>query len=120
MTRARRWGVAAKATLVLLAVAIVAPTAGAATMPSQTSVGQAAQVTQTDAAAERQLVQAALVDLTLSEKQAAERVQLLTDQEVQVLAGDLDSIRAGGAGGSQTFSLEQVLLIAILVLLIAD
>ena len=118
MRTTRRWGMPAVAVLVVLAAAVLAPAAGAATMPSQTSVGQAAQAAPANAAAERQMVKAQLLDLGLAKDQAAGRVQLLTDAEVHVLAAELESIRAGGADGQQTFSMEQVLLIAILVVLL--
>jgi len=118
MRIARRWTLPAAAILVVVAAAILAPAAGAAEMPSQTSVGPTAQVAKANVAAERQVVQKALVDLGLSKEQAAQRLQLLTDDEVHALAAQVQSIRAGGAG-QQTFSLEQVLLIAILIVLIA-
>jgi len=113
----RKWRIPAMLTLALLAAAMLASAVGAAEMPSQTSLSEGAKVAQANVAAERQALQSALVDLGLTKDQAAQRVQLLTDQEVHALAAQVGSIRAGGAG-QQSFSLEQVLLVAILVVLI--
>jgi hypothetical protein len=119
MRTAHGWGMVVMTVLVALAAGVLASAASAATMPSQTTLGEAATTAQADAAAERAAVQAALVKVGLTQEQAAERVQLLTDAEVHALAARADSIRAGGAG-TRSFSLEEVLLIAILVILIVD
>jgi len=118
MKTACRWGMPAAVLLAAVVAVLLAPAAGAATMPSQTSLGAAADAPRANVAAERQTVQSTLVDLGLTKDQAAKRVELLTDDEVHVLAADVSAIRAGG--DERSFSLEQVLLIAILIVLLAD
>ena len=59
-------------------------------------------------------VQNQLAALGLGAAAASERVNALTDDEVQQLAGKIDSLPAGADGGSVIF----VLLVVVLVILI--
>ncbi len=88
---------------VLLSASLAASTAWAAPVPSQTSAGSVGQVDDKAVAAERELIKGRLLDFGLAETDAASRVDLLTDQEVHALAGDLDSVQAAGATWNQTW-----------------
>jgi hypothetical protein len=86
--------------VLLLAVSLMVCLAGsavwAAPVPSQGS-----SVSQTEGqavAAERELVKGRLMDFGLTDEQATSRADLLTEEEIHVLAGDLDSVQAAGAG----------------------
>ena len=62
-------------------------------------------------------VQNQLASLGLSAAAASERVNALTDDEVQQLAGKIDSLPAGADGGIVTVLLVVVLVLLILYLL---
>ncbi len=64
-------------------------------------------------------VQNQLASLGLDKATASERVNALTDDEVQQLAGKIDSLPAGADGGSVVFILLVVLLV-ILILYLVD
>jgi hypothetical protein len=59
-----------------------------------------------------------LMDFGLAEQTAGSRVDLLTDQEVHVLASDLEAVQI--AGDDIRWDTTTVLLLLILVVLIAD
>ncbi len=101
---------------VLVTVAILGSMGWAAPMPSQASVGAPEQVDAKAITAERDLVKGKLMGFGLTEKQAASRVDLLSDQEVHTLAANLDKLQAAGA---TTLTTEQILLLLILVVLVA-
>lgn len=88
--------------LAALALALMAPLACAAPVPSQTTCTASVTLDEQAAAAEREIVKGRLMDFGLSEKDAGSRVSLLTDQEVHALATDLDAVRAGGANPDET------------------
>ena len=89
----------------LLAVSLMVCLAGsvgwAAPVPSQGSSVDRAEGQAV--AAERELVKGRLMDFGLTDEQAGSRADLLTDEEIHVLAGDLDSVQAAGAGYSRTW-----------------
>jgi len=97
--RSSRWIV------LLMAVSLLVCLAGsavwAAPVPSQGSSvdqGQGQAV-----AAERELVQGRLMEFGLTDEQAGSRVDLLTDEEIHVLAADPDSVQAAGAYSQRTW-----------------
>jgi hypothetical protein len=100
--------------------ALTVPSAWAAPVPSQTSCGSAETVDAQAVAAERELVTGKLMDFGLSEKDAASRVGLLTDQEVHTLASDFESLKVAGDDFEWTWNTTTVLLVLILVVLIVD
>ena len=102
----------------LVAVALTGGAAMAAPVPSQTSAAPTAAADAQTVAAERQLVSGALMDYGLSQADAADRVSLLTDEEVHALAADLDSVQI--AGDDIQWDTTTVLLLLILVVLIAN
>jgi len=104
--------------VVLVTVALAGPASLAAVVPSQTSYGSVEQADAMVVAAERELVEARLMDFGLAEDDAASRVSLLTDGEVHTLASDLDSLQT--AGDEIEWDTTTVLLLLILVVLIAD
>ncbi len=71
--------------------------AAAAPVPSQAASTTAAQPDAGALAAERALLQARLVGFGLTERAAADRVALLTDEEVHALVAHPDSLQAAGA-----------------------
>ena len=107
------------ALLAVMALALVGP-ALAAPVPSQTVSATAGEADAQAVAAERGMVQGKLMDFGLSEKQAADRVTLLTDQEVHAIAADLESVKAAGALGDREWDTVTVLLLLILVAILAD
>ena len=107
------------ALMAVLALAMLAPAAYAAPVPSQTTCSTSATVDEQAVAAERELVKGKLMDFGLSEKDAASRVQLLTDAEIHALAADLDSVQAAGAIRDQQWDTVTVLLLLILVAILA-
>ncbi len=102
--------------MVALALAMSAPLALAAPVPSQATCATTAAADSTTIAAERDLIKAKLMDFGLTEKKAGDRVALLTDEEVHAIAADLSSLRAAGASGS--LDTTTVLLVILLVVLI--
>jgi hypothetical protein len=63
-------------------------------------------------------VQSQLASLGLGAAAASERVNALTDDEVQQLAGKIDSLPAGADGGSILFVLLIVLLVVLILYLV--
>ena len=103
--------------LVVLVAAVFGGSAGwAAPVPSQASAGASENPDAEAVAAERELVEGKLMDFGLSEEDAGSRVSLLTDEEVHVLAGDLDSLQVGGH--EIEWNTTTVVLLLILVVLI--
>lgn len=100
-----------------LLLALLAPMSWATPVPSQAS-GPAAAAENRTVAAERDLIKGELMDFGLSEKQAAERLALLTDAEVHALAVDPESLRAAGA--TENWDTLTVILLAILVAVIVS
>lgn len=103
---------------VLVTVALSGGMAVAAPVPSQTSTAATGTADAQTVAAERQVVSGALMDFGLSKADAAERVSLLTDEEVHALSADLDSVQI--AGEDIHWDTTTVLLLLILVVLIVD
>ncbi len=104
--------------VVLVTVALSGPAGWAAPLPSQTSSGSAEQVDAKAMAAERELVTGKLMEFELTKAEAGSRVDLLTDQEVHMLADSLESLQI--AGDEIRWTTETVLLLLILVVLIAS
>lgn len=102
-----------------LVLAVMAPLACAAPVPSQTTCALPGTVDDGAVAAERELVKGKLMDFGLSEEGAGSRVELLTDQEVHAIAADLDSLQAAGAISDQQWDTTTVLLLLILVAILA-
>jgi hypothetical protein len=103
-----------------LALAMIAPIAPAAPVPSQATCAAAKEADAQAVAAERELVKGKLMDFGLTDKDAGARVELLTDQEVHAIAADLDSLQAAGAVGDQQWDTMTVLLLLILVAILAS
>ena len=103
-----------------LALAMSAPMALAAPVPSQTTCATAAAADDNAVAAERGLIEAKLVGFGLSEKKAADRVSLLTDEEVHAIATDLSSVQTAGLRSGDTWDTVTVLLVVVLVVLLVD
>ncbi len=106
--------------MVALALAMSAPLALAAPVPSQTTCATTAAADSTTIAAERDLIKAKLMDFGLTEKKAGDRVALLTDEEVHSIAADLSSLQTAGVRSSDTWDTATVLLVIILVVLLVD
>jgi len=103
---------------VLVTAALTGPMGWAAPVPSQPSCGALEQVDARAAAAERELVKGTLMGFGLTDREAASRVALLTDQEVHALASDLATVQV--AGQDIRWDTTTVLLLLILVVLIVD
>jgi hypothetical protein len=101
-----------------LALAMTAPMAMAAPVPSQTTCATAAAADDKAVAAERDMVKAKLMGFGLSEKNAADRVSLLTDVEVHAIATDLSSVQTAGLRSGDNWDTVTVLLLVILVVLL--
>ncbi len=108
----------ALALVVLVAAVFGGSTGWAAPVPSQASTGAMENPDAEAITAERELVKGKLMDFGLSEEDAGSRVSLLTDKEVHVLAGDLDSLQVGGQDFE--WNTTTILLLLILVVLIVD
>jgi len=106
--------------ILALALAMTAPMALAAPVPSQTTCATTAAADSKAVAAERDLIKAKLMDFGLSEKKAADRVALLTDEEVSTIAADLNSLQTAGVTSGEKWDTLTVLLVLILVVLIVD
>lgn len=106
--------------MVALALAMSAPMAMAAPVPSQTTCATTAAADSTAVAAERDMIKAKLMDFGLNEKKAAERVALLTDEEVHAIAADLSAVQTAGLRSGDTWDTVTVLLLVILVVLLVD
>jgi hypothetical protein len=104
--------------LVVLVTAVFGGSAWAAPVPSQSSAGAPEKADAEAIAAERELIKGKLMDFGLTEEEAASRVDLLADQEVHVIAGDLESLQVGG--DEFEWNTVTVLLLLILVVLIVD
>jgi azurin len=102
--------------MVALALAMSAPLALAAPVPSQTTCATTAAADSTVVAAERGLIKAKLMDFGLTEKKAGDRVALLTDEEVHAIAADLNSLQTAGMRSDETTTV--LLVIVVLVLLV--
>jgi azurin len=100
--------------MVALALAMSAPLALAAPVPSQTTCATTA-ADSTAVAAERGLITAKLMDFGLTEKKAGDRVALLTDEEVHAIAADLNSLQAAGMRSDDTTTLLLVILVVVLL-----
>lgn len=106
-------------TLVLaLALAMTAPMAMAAPVPSQTTCATAAAADEKAVAAERDMIKAKLMDFGLTEKKAADRVSLLTDEEVHAIVLDLNSVQTAGLRSGDSWDTTTVLLVVVLVVLL--
>ncbi len=103
--------------VVALALAMMAPMAWGAPVPSQTACTTAGKADGSTAATERELIKAKLMGFGLSQQQAASRVALLTDAEVHAIATDLNAVMAAGAN-TLSWDTTTVLLLLILVVLI--
>lgn len=103
-----------------LALAMTAPMALAAPVPSQTTCATVAAADENAVAAERDMIKAKLVGFGLAEKKAADRVSLLTDEEVHAIATDLSSVQTAGLRSGDTWDTATVLLVVILVVLLLD
>jgi hypothetical protein len=105
---------------VALALAMLAPMASAAPVPSQTTCATPAAGDKQAVTAERDLIKGRLMDFGLTDKDAASRVALLSDAEVHAIAADLDALQAAGATSTQQWDTVTVLLLLILVAIIAS
>ena len=105
---------------VVLVLTMTGPLALAAPVPSQSTCAVGADTDPATVTTERELIKGKLMDFGLSEESAAERVNLLTDQEVHAIAADLDSIQAAGAIGDQQWDTVTVILLLILIAILAD
>jgi hypothetical protein len=85
-----------------------------AVSPAQTSGERAADVARIQAALESKVVRQKLLDLGLSSEEAMARINKLSDEEVHQFASRLNSLQAGGQGGT----LVIVLLLVIIIILI--
>ena len=65
-------------------------------------------------------VQEQLASLGLSPALASERVNALTDDEVQQLAGKIDSLPVGADGGAGVVTVLLIVLLVILILYLVD
>ncbi len=110
----------ALALVVLVTMSLTGSMGFAAPVPSQSSCGvsEPEQVEAVAIATERELVKGKLMDFGLTDKEAGSRVDLLTDQEIHTLAGDLESVQI--AGDDIHWDNTTVLLLLILVVLIVD
>jgi len=106
--------------MVALALAMSAPLALAAPVPSQTTCATTAAADSTVVAAERGLIKAKLMDFGLTEKKAGDRVALLTDEEVHAIAVDLSSLQTAGLRSGESWDTTTVLLVIILVVLLVN
>jgi azurin len=100
--------------MVALALAMSAPLALAAPVPSQTTCA----TTTADSmavAAERGLITAKLMDFGLTEKKAGDRVALLTDEEAHAIAADLNSLQTAGMRSDDTTTVLLVILVVVLL-----
>ena len=109
-----------RALALLLVLAVTAPMAFAAPVPSQPASGLAAAADEIALAAERELLKGRLMDFGLDEEAAADRVNLLSDQEVHAIVQDLDSVQAGGAIADEKWDTTTVLLLLILVVVLVS
>jgi azurin len=101
--------------MVALALAMSAPLALAAPVPSQATCVTAAAADSTAVAAERGIITAKLMDFGLTEKKAGDRVALLTDEEVHAIAADLNSLQTAGMRSDDTTVLLVILVVLLLV-----
>jgi hypothetical protein len=99
-------------TLAALALTLVAAPnrAAAAPVPSQ---GATAEVEAAGAAAERMLLQAQLTGYGLTERAAADRVALLTDEEVHAIVADPDALRVVAGSTGETVAAAAVVLLLL-------
>ena len=102
--------------MVALALAMSAPLALAAPVPSQTTCATTAAADRMAVAAERGIIKAKLMDFGLTEKKAGDRVALLTDEEIHAIAADLNSLQTAGSG--ESWNTTTVLLVILLVVLL--
>lgn len=109
-----------RALALLLVLALTAPMAFAAPVPSQPASALGAVADEAAVAAERELLKGRLMDFGLDEEAAADRVSLLSDQEVHAIVHHLDSVQAGGAIADEQWDTTTVLLLLILVALLAS
>ena len=109
------------ALLLIVALAMLsASIASAAPVPSQAASSDAGRADKTTIAAERGLIQSKLMEYGLTEKAAADRVALLTDEEVHAIAADVNSLQAAGARDSMDTTTVLLLVILVVVLLTRD
>ncbi len=113
-------GITSRLLAVGLLLALTAPMALAAPVPSQPASAVETDLDGAAIAAERELLGGKLMDFGLTQQAAADRVDLLSDQEIHVIVQDLDAIQAGGALGDQQWDTVTVLLLLILVAILAD
>ena len=109
-----------RALALLLALAVTAPMAFAAPVPSQPASALGAAADEAAVAAERELLKGRLMDFGLDEEAAADRVDLLSDQEVHAVVQHLDSVQAGGALADEQWDTTTVLLLLILVVVLVS
>jgi len=103
-----------------MALLWTAPMALAAPVESQMSCAATAAADSQALSVERDLINARLMDFGLSEEAAADRVALLTDEEIHALAADLNAIQTAGITSTDRWDTTTVLLVLILVVLIVD
>ncbi|HSA78956.1 MAG TPA: PA2779 family protein, partial [Nitrospirota bacterium] len=83
--------------------------------PAQTPGNRAVDMARIQVVLESKVVRQKLMDLGLSSEEAMARINKLSDEQVHQFASRLDSLQAGGVGGS---GLIIVLLLVIIILLL--
>jgi len=86
-----------------------------AVSPAQTLGNRAVDMARIQVVLESKVVRQKLMDLGLSSEEAMVRINKLSDDQVHQFASRLDSLQAGGVGGS---GLIIVLLLVIIILLL--
>ena len=110
-------------TVLLLIIALAMMSASmvsAAPVPSQAVSADVGRADKTTIAAERDLIQSRLMDYGITGKAAADRVALLTDEEVHAIAGDVNSLQAAGARDSMDTTTMLLIIIVVVLLVTRD
>ena len=107
------------ASVVISAVGAAALPAAAAPVPSQNASATTAQAEASTVAAERALVQSQLAGCGLTERAAADRVSLLTDQEVRARITPPNSPQAAGANAGAKVAVAVLVIAVIAVVILA-